>query len=141
MDVMLYTDGASRGNPGFAAAASRVLDGNRLLDSSARFLGRATNNEAEYHALIDGLKRCKELGATRVRWFSDSRVVVDQFAGRSKVKATNLRPLRDEAVRIARLFEEVLPKHVLRTHPAIVETDAAANAVLDRELGSGATAV
>ena len=137
-DVMLYTDGASRRNPGNAAAAFRILEGNRLVDEDARFLGVTTNNVAEYHALIDGLQRCRDRGVRRVRWCSDSKVVVDQVAGRSKVNATGLKPLHEEVTTLVSGFEEVIPKKVPRTHPEIVAADRAANMVLDR---AGATAV
>ncbi|MGA3093917.1 MAG: GNAT family N-acetyltransferase [Dehalococcoidales bacterium] len=104
--LVIYTDGASRGNPGPAAIGVVIQDeSGRATVTISQCLGEATNNQAEYRAIIAGLEKALELGATHVELRSDSELVVKQISNRYKVKNEALKPLflRVEALR-SRLF-------------------------------------
>ena len=130
--AMLFTDGASRGNPGPAAVAYRIIGENgALLDARAERIPNATNNEAEYAALTAGLEACRRLGIQTVRAVSDSELMVRQLDGRYRAKEPRLAKLRD-AVRefIARHFLDVALEHRHRTDPDIAECDRMADELL-----------
>ena len=92
--LIINADGASRNNPGPAAIGATIKDEQgRLLASISRHIGRATNNQAEYRALIAALEKAIELGARRVDIRLDSELVVKQMKGRYRVKNVALRPL------------------------------------------------
>ena len=97
--VKLYVDGASRGNPGDAGAGFYLLDedGHELLEGM-RYLGRMTNNAAEYHALILGLREVLGIGGTSVEIYTDSELVARQMKGIYNVRNRHLRKLYQEAV-------------------------------------------
>jgi ribonuclease H / adenosylcobalamin/alpha-ribazole phosphatase len=103
----------------------------------AEGIGVATNNVAEYTAAIRGLERAHELGATHVLLRSDSRLLIEQLAGRWKVKNPTLQLLHREARALTKEFEEVLFEHVRRERN--VEADALANRGVDEWLGEGAS--
>jgi len=104
--IIAYTDGASRGNPGPAAAAFALSDpaGTRL-QAKAFFIGRTTNNVAEYTAIIKALQAAKEIGAKELTVFSDSELLVRQINGKYKVKSEQIRPLFKQAVELLSEFE------------------------------------
>jgi ribonuclease HI len=104
--VVVHVDGGARGNPGPAAAAAvaSAPDGGELAERSA-YLGEATNNVAEYRALLLGLELARELGARRVEVVNDSELVARQVGGEYKVKNARLRPLYLEAMRALREFD------------------------------------
>jgi len=113
--VVLHVDGASRGNPGAAGIGIVIAspDGKTLLEDS-KFIGEATNNEAEYHAVIEGLKAARRLGAKRVTILSDSDLLVHQLRGDYRVKSRRLIPLRikvaDELRRFVSWKVEFVPR-------------------------------
>ncbi len=111
----MYVDGASLGNPGPSGAGGVVFDssGKELLSFSV-FLGSGTNNEAEYKALIIGLKKVSSLGFSKVVVRSDSQLLVRQLSGDYKVKARGLIPLFLEAKGLLRSFEEWGVEHIPR---------------------------
>ena len=126
----LYADGASRGNPG-PSAAGFVLDdpaGNPVA-SAGLALGRATNNVAEYRALLEGLAHARGLGVERLEVRMDSELVVRQMRGEYKVKSPGLRPLYEEALRLAQSFRSFAIAHVPRDENW--RADLEANRVLD----------
>ncbi len=130
----LYTanvDGASRGNPGPAAYAVVVRrpDGSPVFQLG-KYLGRATNNVAEYFALIGALDYCAEHNISRLRVRSDSELLVRQMEGRYKVKSESLKPLHERAMRQSRSFAYFAIEHVPRELNS--DADALANAALDR---------
>lgn len=91
---MINADGASRHNPGPAAIGATIKDARgRLLVSISKYIGRATNNQAEYQALIASLEKAIDLGARQVDIQLDSELVVKQIKGKYRVKNTALRPL------------------------------------------------
>jgi probable phosphoglycerate mutase len=108
-----------------------------VIAEVAEGIGVATNNVAEYTAAIRGLERARELGATRVLLRSDSRLLIEQLAGRWKVKNPTLQLLHHDARSLIEEFEEVLFEHVRRERN--VEADALANRGVDEWLaGEGA---
>jgi ribonuclease HI len=115
MSVKLFTDGGARGNPG-PAAYGFVLeaeDGTVLASRGAR-IGVATNNIAEYTALIEGLRKAVELGLPVVEVVSDSQLMVKQMTGEYKVKNEGLRELWLEAGRLARQIPSLSYRWVRR---------------------------
>jgi ribonuclease HI len=131
-EVVVWTDGGARGNPGPAGYGVVVTDrdGNRLAELSEG-IGWATNNVAEYRGVIAGLRRAKELGARRVRVRADSLLVVNQQKGLWKVKNAALRPLSDETAQLARGFDRVIWEHVPRERNR--RADALANRAMDAQ--------
>ena len=108
MKARLFTDGGARGNPGPAAYAYvlEAADG-AVLAAHGETIGTATNNVAEYRALIAGLARAVEHGVTEVEVVSDSELLVKQMRGEYRVKNAALRELSLEAARLARRLEKV----------------------------------
>ena len=129
--VIINADGAARGNPGPAAIGATIKDdkGN-LVATISQHIGRATNNQAEYRAVIASLEKAVKLGARQVKVFSDSELVVKQINGRYRVKNTSLRILYDNVVRLAGSLEKFSIQHVPRSRSA--EVDSLANKALDR---------
>jgi phosphoribosylglycinamide formyltransferase-1 len=114
-DVIAYIDGASRGNPGPAAAGFILTDstGNRL-SAKAFFLGQTTNNIAEYTALIKALEAVEEIGAKNLTVFSDSELLVRQINGTYKVKSDQIRPLFQQATDLLAQFKGYEVQHIVR---------------------------
>ena len=132
LSVDLYCDGASRGNPGPAAAGAVLLEhgGATVLARLSRALGRATNNEAEYAALLLGLGEAKRLGAERVTVFADSELVIKQVNGIYQVKHPVMRERHRQALDLLAGFKAWTATHVPRERNA--EADRLANLALDR---------
>ena len=130
MKLVVHVDGGARGNPGPAAAAAVVAtpDG-QVLDEAAERIGVATNNVAEYHAVLLGLRRARELGADEVELINDSELVARQLTGDYRVKHAALRPLYLEAMAALRELRSWNVRSVRREHNA--EADALVNAALD----------
>jgi ribonuclease HI len=131
-DVFLaYVDGASRGNPGPASYAVilQAPDGTTKFEIG-KYLGRATNNVAEYYALITALDYATSEKIARLRVRSDSQLLVRQMEGRYKVKSPELRPLHERAQKLARGLAYFAIEHVPREENR--EADALANVALDR---------
>ena len=127
----MHVDGGARGNPGPAAIGVVVADANgAVLDEVAETIGFATNNVAEYRAVLRALERASELGATEVELIGDSELVARQLAGAYKVKHPALKPLYDQAIAALRDFERWSIRSVPRAENA--EADALVNAALDR---------
>ena len=131
--LIVHTDGASRGNPGPAGIGVVVTDpSGTIVAELAQGIGRATNNVAEYRAAIEGLRLAREHGASSVTLRADSLLLIEQLAGRYRVKTPHLRPLFDEARGLIRGFDEVRLEHVPRAENA--EADALANRGVDAML-------
>ena len=130
--LWLVTDGASRGNPGEAGIAYMILDeAGNVLGQHAECIGRATNNEAEYRALILGLRAAGRLGTGHLTWISDSEVTVFQMQGKYRVSKKHLRLLHAEAMKATEDFAHVFMEHHRREDPRIVAVDALVNRALD----------
>lgn len=127
---MLHVDGGARGNPGPAAIGVVVSDpGGQVVDELAERIGVATNNVAEYRAVLRALARATELGASEVEIVGDSELVARQLAGQYKVKHPALRPLYEQALVALRGFERWSIRSVPRAQNA--DADALVNAALD----------
>jgi ribonuclease HI len=138
MKLVVHVDGGARGNPGPAAAASVVSSPTgEVLDESSELLGVASNNVAEYRALLLGLARARALGASEVEVVNDSELIAKQVQGAYKVKHPAMRLLHAEALRALRAFERWQIRTVPRAQNA--HADALVNAALD-EAPSGAVA-
>ena len=125
-------DGGSRGNPGPAAWGVALLDGNGgCPEGHAGTLGRATNNVAEYQALIEALKLAEASGAQEVEIFADSELIVRQVRGIYRVKHPDLKPLFGEAIRIIRRLDAFRIEHVPRERNK--QADLLVNMALNRE--------
>jgi ribonuclease HI len=132
MKLTIFSDGGSRGNPGPAAFAYLVCDSEgSIVKKGARYLGRMTNNEAEYHGLLAGIEAALQLGADQVEIVMDSELVVNHILGRYSVKATNLRPLYEQALVDLSRFGTYCIRHVPRENPMIKQADALVNQELD----------
>jgi ribonuclease HI len=126
----MWVDGGSRGNPGPAAVGYRIEDdGGELLEEAGEAIGVATNNEAEYRALITALRRAAELGASEVEVRSDSELLMRQMTGRYRVKSPHLRDLWQEAQGAAGRFDDVRYVEVRRTENT--DADRQVNLALD----------
>lgn len=135
--VVVHVDGGARGNPGPAAAACVLTGaGGELLGEHAELLGRTTNNVAEYRALLLGLARARQLGASEVEVIGDSELVAKQIQGVYKVKHAAMRPLHLQAMQALREFQRWSIRTVPRAQNA--HADALVNAALDRAAAAGA---
>ena len=132
MKARLSTDGGARGNPG-PAAYGYVLEteDGTVLDARGETIGVATNNVAEYRALIAGLEKAVELGVDELEVVSDSELLVKQMQSEYKVKNEALRELNDEANFLERKLGRVRYKAVRREHNELA--DKLVNEALDRE--------
>lgn len=129
-EVVVSFDGGSRGNPGPAAIGAVVSDGSgRVLATVSERIGVATNNVAEYRALIAGLQAARSFPARRLLVRGDSMLVVQQVAGRWKVKQPHLRPFVDEARALVGAWADHELTHVRRELNA--DADLLVNAALD----------
>jgi len=127
-----YTDGAARGNPGPAACAFIIVDAwGILLADEARVLGRKTNNEAEYQAVIDALKKAASLCCRQIVVHSDSELVIRQIKGEYEVRKPHLRELFLQEQELERLFESVEFVNLPREDPWIRIVDTLCNDALD----------
>jgi ribonuclease HI len=126
----LYSDGASRGNPGEAGAGITILDeqGNELV-GTGKYLGQCTNNEAEYRALLLGLAKCGEFGKGRIKAHLDSELIVKQVLGAYRVKHPNLIPLFQEVMQRLSDFAFFSIIHVRREKNS--RADQLANQAID----------
>ena len=145
---MIRTDGAARGNPGPASLGAVLIDADApgALDPAARafagiseYLGIQTNNVAEYTGVLRALALAHELGAREVQLLLDSNLIVEQLAGRWKVRDSKLIPLHAEASRLLRGFDRWSAAHVRRAFNK--SADALANEAIDRVAAGGPAVV
>lgn len=129
-ELVIYTDGAARGNPGEAGIGVVICrpDGT-MVEEIAEYAGCATNNVAEYKALIRGLERARDLGAEAVRVYADSELMVRQLQGLYAVRNEGLRPLHERARRLLAGFRRAEIAHVPRERNAAA--DRLANRAID----------
>ncbi len=145
---IIRTDGAARGNPGPASLGAVLIDASRpdALDPAAQpdasiseYLGRQTNNVAEYTGVVRALDLARELGAAEVELLLDSMLIVEQLNGRWRVKDAKLRPLHEEAKRLLDGFGRWTASHVRRAQNSAA--DALANEAIDRVADGGPAVV
>ncbi len=113
--VVICTDGASLGNPGLAAVGATVKDEQgRLIARISQRIGQATNNQAEYRAIIAALEHAISLGVNRVEMRSDSELVVKQISGQYRVKKASLKPLYQKVKQLQDSLEGFSITHIPR---------------------------
>lgn len=125
----IHTDGGSRGNPGPAACAYVIERTGAQPIEVKCFLGRMTNNVAEYTGLVQALEHARELGARRLLVYSDSELMVKQLNGDYRVKNEGLRPLYEQAAALVASFPSVTIRHVRREQNT--RADALCNEAMD----------
>ena len=132
--LVVNVDGGARGNPGPAAIAAVLAtpDG-EVIERKGEAIGRATNNVAEYRAMLLGIERAQALGASEVELIGDSELVVKQVKGEYRVKDEGLRPLHAEVRAALDSFDRWSIRHVHREHNA--EADRLVNETLDEAAG------
>ena len=132
MKAILYADGAARGNPRPAGAGAALLTADHhLIAEIAKPLGHATNNVAEYTALILGLEEARRRGVDDIEVRMDSLLVVEQMNGRWKIKHPNMKSLAIRAGELWRTFEKRSISHIPREQNALA--DALSNRAIDEE--------
>ena len=130
MKLVVNVDGGARGNPGPAAVGVVVRDeSGEVVADAGEPIGAATNNVAEYRALIRGIELAAEHGATELELYGDSELVVKQVRGEYKVKDAGLKPLHAQARQALSAFSNWSFNHVRREQTA--EADALVNQALD----------
>ncbi|MEB3827169.1 ribonuclease HI family protein [Phormidium sp. CCY1219] len=133
MYVMVYSDGASRRNPGPAGAGAVLTDERgEVLYEVCQYLGQTTNNQAEYSAAILGLEKALEIGATKVLLKADSQLLIKQINGEYRVKNPDLKPLYEKVIFLLDRFDSYdPPQHIPRQQNHLA--DAQANRAIDEQ--------
>lgn len=134
MKIVVYTDGASRGNPGKSSYGFSIQDNQgKVIFEEGKFIGIATNNFAEYSGVLNALKHIeKELKKiSGVTFYMDSKLVAEQLSGRFKIKSPNLRPLIVEIKKLEEQIGSITYNHIPRNLNSTA--DALANKALDIE--------
>jgi ribonuclease HI len=129
MKLQIYTDGGARGNPGPAGIGVVIWNGNELVGRHKKYIGEATNNQAEYQAIILGLEQAKKLGAEELECFLDSELVVKQLNREYKVKDKDLAPLFVRVWNLSLGFKKIIFRHVPREENR--EADKLVNEAID----------
>ncbi len=134
MKLFLYTDGGSRQNPGPAATGAVVKnEKGEIIAESTTFLGKATNNIAEYKALIEGLALALDLKPEKITCYLDSKLVVEQSLGHWKIKETTLRPL------VANIQKTLLENPNIELHHIPREKNKDADSLVNQTLDAHTT--
>jgi len=130
--IQVYIDGASRGNPGLAGIGIVIVQPklHKKIMQYREFIGIATNNQAEYKALIKALELLKALGISRAKIFSDSQLLVKQLRGEYRVRNPELKKLFDEVKKREKFFESIEYKHIPREKN--YHADRLANEAIDK---------
>lgn len=132
MNLIIFTDGGARNNPGPAAAGIVIMDEKKnILKKSFKYLGERTNNQAEYEAVIEALIIAKEFKADNLTFYLDSQLVVEQLNKRYKVKDKDLAPLFVKVWNLCLNFKNVSFSHIPREEN--IEADKLVNECLDSE--------
>ncbi len=129
--IDIYSDGASRGNPGDASYAFVFVENGEIVDSKTAYIGRATNNQAEYRAVINALEHALEQEVTDVQFHSDSQLLVKQLQGAWQVKDSELQELHAQVQELRERFDSVTFTHLPRENEYIAEADRLCNETLD----------
>ena len=132
MELTIYTDGASRNNPGESGAGIYILQDGEPFEQISRYLGTTTNNIAEYTAAIIGLEHAAKAGAKKVKLFADSELMVKQINGLYKVKNEGLKPLHTKVKGLIARIGSVEVQYIPRERNK--EADALANKAIDEKI-------
>jgi len=129
-DRIAYIDGGSRGNPGPAGYGVVIQDvAGNTVDTLSKSIGKATNNVAEYHALLAALEHILEQNGQRLQVYCDSELVVRQMQGRYRVQSADLKPLHERARQLAKRLEHFAIQHIPREQNRLA--DQLANEAMD----------
>ncbi|MFQ5862023.1 MAG: ribonuclease HI family protein [Candidatus Brocadiales bacterium] len=133
--ILVYIDGASRGNPGKAGIGVVIYDKKQqnVLKEICRYIGETTNNVAEYRALISGVEKALEYSPKELEILSDSELLVKQINGQYKVRAPSILPLYKKAKRLIGMLPKWKIQHIPREENALA--DALANMAIDAQSG------
>ncbi len=129
--LSIYTDGGARGNPGPAGIGIVIKDGEKTVRSYSKYIGKATNNEAEYQALVLALQKAKEFKPRSIRCFLDSELAIRQLNHKYKIKEENMAALFIKVWNLMLDFEKVEFVHIPREKNK--EADKLVNEALDAE--------
>ena len=132
-DLHIYTDGASRGNPGHASFGYVIMTPDRkVIAEHGEYIGVATNNQAEYGAIVDALDKASKYTEGTLHFFMDSELAVRQLTGIYKVKDLKIAERVKEIFRLSKRFENITYTHIVRDKNK--HADALANDALDKHL-------
>lgn len=132
MVIRIYSDGASRGNPGFSAIAFLILsEEENVLMRYSKYVGVRTNNQVEYEAVISALEAASALQSQVVICYLDSELVTKQLNGKYRVREAKLKILWSTVQGFTQRFQNITFTHVARTNHHIQEVDQLANRALD----------
>ena len=132
--LKVYTDGASRGNPGPAACAFIVVQSSKILFSEVEYINHATNNVAEYKAIIIALNYVKDSYSGEIEINSDSNLAIQQINGKWKINYPHLAKLHKEVLETSKKFKQARFIHVPRENHFIKKCDELCNRKLDGQL-------
>ncbi|MBN1216039.1 MAG: ribonuclease HI family protein [Candidatus Lokiarchaeota archaeon] len=132
-ELRIYVDGASRGNPGPAAWAYLYLRNGKIIKKNSGFIGKNTNNVAEYNAIINALKNAEDWNKLHIKLYSDSQLVIRQIKGQYRVKKEYLANLYEKVVHLLKKYKKVEFIHVNRENPFIQKCDTMCNECLNNE--------
>lgn len=131
-EIIIYTDGGARGNPGPAAAGFILLDlRGKTIEAKAFYLGKATNNFAEYSAVVKALQAAEKINFSKVTLYSDSELLVKQINGQYKVKSQNLKDIYEKTMKLVSSFDKFKAVHITRDKNALA--DSLVNASIDKK--------
>lgn len=134
-ELEIYTDGACSGNPGEAAIGVLIKEKGKIVKEIAQAIGQATNNIAEYTALVRALEEAKQLGGQKIYIHTDSELMFKQIQGSYQVKAPQIKPLYEKAIALAKQFRKIEFKWVPREENK--DADRLAQSVLKTKTGQG----
>ena len=132
-NLTINTDGGARGNPGPAGIGVVIANDGNVIGQHKKYIGEATNNVAEYKALILALEQAKELGGENLKIQMDSELIVRQMQGRYKIKDSGLKILATEVLALIKHFKNVEFVHVFRESNKLA--DKLVNEAIDAHLG------
>ena len=128
-ELVVYTDGASRGNPGDSGYGYLIYNNNRIIEKKYGYIGQKTNNQAEYFALLEASKSIKNYSCSKVKFFLDSQLVVRQLKGIYRVKNRGLKDYYNEINQLLKDVNNVQFVHIPREENT--EADKLANQAID----------
>ena len=132
-NITIFADGGSRGNPGPSGIGVVIYNSNnKIILKDKKFIGQATNNQAEYQAVILSLEHAKKLHVRKIKFVLDSELIVNQLKGIYRVKNYNLKPLYQKVLVLLNNFEEYSFSHILRDGNKLA--DKLVNEALDERL-------
>jgi len=131
--LKIYVDGASRGNPGPAVSAFLLVHNGKIIRDECDFIGTATNNTAEYQAIINALKAAEKFSRGHIQVHSDSNLAIQQINKKWKINYPHLSKLCSQVYKLSEKYEQVEFFHVRRNNKYIQKCDKLCNERLDAE--------